>query len=133
MLGVITNWDKISTLISKIKNKFDPRYKEEKLIECLRDYLVHYGYDFDNGKGRNHFYYVDLAYDIGSVKIVQWVESNYDEAINELIIRGYLERVETAFTRGGVRLTQSGRHYYTQCVKQRVAQSIGQIEKHVIQ
>lgn len=130
LITVIINWEKISNFYLKLKGRIFDQHEEGQVINCLRDYLIHYGYDFDNGKGRDFYHIGDLGQDIKPTDIYNWVVSNYDEAINGLIHDGYLERVDSIMS-GCVKLTDSGRSYYTSSVRKRVESSIKEIEKHV--
>jgi hypothetical protein len=129
-ITIVINWDKISGALLRLKRKFSKQDQNELIIDCLRDYLIHYGYDFDNGKGRDFFHIGDLEHDIKPNNIFNWVVTNYDEAINGLIQDGYLERRESIF-KGCVKVTEAGRNYYSSIVKKRIESSIKKIEKHV--
>jgi hypothetical protein len=132
LVTIIVNWDKIYENLNRLKRsvcKSDEDKRKDK-ISLLKGYLIHYGYDFDNGKSRYWFTLADVLTDNHDSKVMEWVSDHYDEAINSLITDGYIERVDEGVGIG-VKLSSEGRHHYTSRLKANIGELISELENAI--
>ena len=133
LITIIVNWDKIFENAKRLKGwifKSLESRNNEKMISALRDYIIHYGYDFNNGKGREWFMFADMAIDIPNTNVLEWISNNFDSAVNSLVRDGYLNKIEGGIG-VGYELSLEGRNYYTSTIKSRIQKSVEQLEKGI--
>jgi hypothetical protein len=103
-----------------------------ELIEHYKNYLLCYGYDFDNGKGRTDFTIGDIKYETSkkcNIRLYEFFLEKYDEAVNSLVDEEYLEPQHNGLFRFGYLVTAKGRNRYTSHVAKVVQSSIDALEK----